>query len=130
MAGENTAMPRGASGFAPSPAAASLPVVCSERWRSHLMAQCETPRGRRSKRKRSWLLVPKEEGWQMCAKELSETKARGTEKMKATFTWQISAVASYPAFVLTVEFLAEMVLHLKTASLIVKASSWICCTWF
>lgn len=48
-----------------------------------MMASCETPRERRSKRKPSWLLVPKEEGWQMCEKELLERKMRGTEKMKA-----------------------------------------------
>lgn len=47
----------------------------------------------------------------VCKGAIREKNAWHCENEDHLETGQISAVACYPAFVLTVEFLAEMVLH-------------------
>lgn len=67
-----------------SPTAASLPMAWSSRRvnRERDANERHTAERESSKRKPSWLLLPKGEGWQMCAKLLSERKMQGTEQLK------------------------------------------------
>lgn len=77
---------------------------------SVLVANERNP-GRERQRKLGWLLLLKEEGWQMCSKELWRERCMALRKWSPLRGRADFILVCYPAFVLTVEFLAEKVLH-------------------
>lgn len=98
--------------------------------RCSVLVANKTNPGRESQRKLGWLLLPREEGWQMCSKELSERKMHGIEKMKPTQKQGKFLPCVLSSICADSRVPGRDGLASKNASLMVKASNWISCMWF